>query len=71
MKALGVKPLMAVVSGDMTLDEAAYLTKRDSRHYAKRQMTWLRNNFHPNLLLKSNYRKVFYRTSFLLFAKNG
>ena len=49
MKALGVKPLMAVVSGDMTLGEAAYLTKRDSRHYAKRQMTWLRNNFHANL----------------------
>ena len=51
MKALGVKPLMAVVSGDMTLDEAAYLTKRDSRHYAKRQMTWLRNNFHPNFII--------------------
>ncbi len=52
MKALGVKPLMAVVSGDMTLDEAAYLTKRDSRHYAKRQMTWLRNNFHANLTVE-------------------
>lgn len=52
MKALGVKPLMAVVSGEMTLDEAAYLTKRDSRHYAKRQMTWLRNNFHANLTVE-------------------
>jgi len=51
MKALGVKPLMAVVAGDMTLDEAAYLTKRDSRHYAKRQMTWLRNNFHANFTI--------------------
>ena len=45
MKALGVKPLASYLSGDIVLERAIYLAKRDSRRYAKRQMTWLRNNF--------------------------
>jgi len=43
MKALGVPPLMAHLRGDMDLDEAIALSKRDSRRYAKRQLTWFRN----------------------------
>lgn len=43
MKALGVPPLMAHLRGEMPLDEAVALSKRDSRRYAKRQMTWFRN----------------------------
>jgi tRNA dimethylallyltransferase len=43
MKALGVPPLMAHLRGDMSLDEAIDVSKRDSRRYAKRQLTWFRN----------------------------
>lgn len=43
MKALGVPPLLAHLRGEMALDEAIALSKRDSRRYAKRQMTWFRN----------------------------
>ena len=68
MKALGVKPLMAVVSGDMTLDDAAYLTKRDSRHYAKRQMTWLRNNFHPKFTIEKQLSESILQNIFFFYS---
>ena len=40
MHALGYKQLLAHLDGDLGLDEAARLIKRDTRHYAKRQYTW-------------------------------
>ena len=43
MKALGVRPLARHRAGELTLDEAVALTQRDTRRYAKRQLTWLRN----------------------------
>ncbi len=42
-KALGVPPLMAHLRGEMTLADAVTLAQRDSRRYAKRQLTWFRN----------------------------
>ncbi|MEA1942657.1 MAG: tRNA (adenosine(37)-N6)-dimethylallyltransferase MiaA [Pseudomonadota bacterium] len=43
MKALGVPPLMAHLRGEISRDEAVETAKRDSRRYAKRQLTWFRN----------------------------
>jgi len=43
MKALGVPPIMRHLSGETTLAEAAEVAKRDTRRYAKRQLTWFRN----------------------------
>jgi tRNA dimethylallyltransferase len=43
MKALGVPSLIAVHRGELDLAEATRQAKQDSRRYAKRQMTWLRN----------------------------
>lgn len=43
MKALGVPQLLDVLGGKLGLDEACGLIKRDTRRYAKRQMTWFRN----------------------------
>ena len=44
MRALGVKPLMQMLSGKISCDEAATRTKTDSRRYAKRQLTWAKSN---------------------------
>lgn len=44
MQALGYKEVLAYFRGEISLEEAAYIIKRDSRHYAKRQMTWFRRN---------------------------
>ncbi|MGE0828626.1 MAG: tRNA (adenosine(37)-N6)-dimethylallyltransferase MiaA [Hyphomonadaceae bacterium] len=41
MKAHGAPALMAHLRGDMRLEEAAALGKRDTRRYAKRQFTWM------------------------------
>lgn len=43
MKALGVPPLLAYLRGETGFDAAVELAKRDSRRYAKRQLTWFRN----------------------------
>ena len=45
MKALGVRAMAEYLAGEITLERAVYLAQRDSRHYAKRQLTWIRNNF--------------------------
>jgi tRNA dimethylallyltransferase len=43
MKAHGAPALMAHLRSELTLDEAAEIGKRDTRHYAKRQFTWMAN----------------------------
>ena len=53
MKALGVTALKVALDQEMTIDEAAYIAKRDSRHFAKRQMTWLRNNYNAQITLNT------------------
>ena len=42
-KAMGVAPLRAYLSGEMTLDDAIESAKKQSRHFAKRQVTWFKN----------------------------
>lgn len=42
MQGLGYKELLACLDGECTLEEAIYRIKRDSRHFAKRQLTWFR-----------------------------
>ncbi len=41
MQGIGYKQMIRYIFGEYDLDEAIRLIKRDSRHYAKRQMTWL------------------------------
>lgn len=42
MQGLGYKEILAYLDGRMTLEEAVYVIKRDTRHFAKRQLTWFR-----------------------------
>lgn len=42
MQGLGYKEILGYLEGEMTLDEAVYRIKRDTRHFAKRQLTWFR-----------------------------
>jgi tRNA dimethylallyltransferase len=43
MRAIGVPPLLAHLAGMLTAEEAMARWKLDTRQYAKRQATWLRN----------------------------
>lgn len=42
MQGLGYKEILDYLDGKTTLEEAVYLIKRDTRHFAKRQLTWFR-----------------------------
>lgn len=44
MRALGVKPLMAMLKGDIEPEEAIARAKTETRRYAKRQLTWAKSN---------------------------
>ena len=43
MKAVGVRELAAHLRGELDLAEAVVLAQQETRRYAKRQMTWFRN----------------------------
>ena len=42
MQGLGYKEILDYLDGRCTLDEAVYVLKRDTRHFAKRQLTWFK-----------------------------
>lgn len=50
MQGLGYKETAAYLSGEISLDEAVYILKRDTRHFAKRQLTWFRREKDVNFV---------------------
>lgn len=42
MQGLGYKEILAYLEGEYDLERAVYLIKRDTRHFAKRQLTWFK-----------------------------
>ena len=43
-QAIGYKEVLSALAGECSLDEARDLVKRRTRHYAKRQLSWLRRD---------------------------
>jgi tRNA dimethylallyltransferase len=53
LQSLGYKYIIRYIRKELTLEEAMKLMQRDTRHYARRQMTWFRGEgdiewFHPD-----------------------
>ncbi len=42
MQGLGYKEMLSCLEGELSLEEAVSLIKRDTRHFAKRQITWFK-----------------------------
>ena len=42
MQGIGYKEILKYLKGEYSLEEAIYIIKRDTRRYAKRQLTWFR-----------------------------
>ncbi|MBQ8822134.1 MAG: tRNA (adenosine(37)-N6)-dimethylallyltransferase MiaA [Lachnospiraceae bacterium] len=42
MQGLGYKEILDYLDGEISLEEAIYILKRDTRHFAKRQITWFK-----------------------------
>lgn len=54
MQGLGYKEIIRYLNHEITLDEAVYILKRDTRHFAKRQLTWFRRERDVIWLDKNN-----------------
>ena len=54
LKAIGVQELMGFFKGEHDLAAAVSLAKRNSRRYAKRQLTWFRNQVSKKVVLESS-----------------
>ena len=55
MQGLGYKEIVPYIKGECTLLEALYILKRDTRHFAKRQLTWFRREPDVTMLDISQY----------------
>ncbi|SDB09196.1 tRNA (adenosine(37)-N6)-dimethylallyltransferase MiaA [Eubacterium oxidoreducens] len=55
IQGLGYKEIYRYLMGECTLDEAVYTIKRDTRHFAKRQLTWFRREKDVIWLNKSDF----------------
>ena len=53
MKAIGVREIAAHIRGDITADEVIELASIATRQYAKRQMTWFRNQLGTDWEIRS------------------
>ncbi len=70
MQGLGYKEILAYLNNEIALDEAVYTIKRDTRHFAKRQITWFKRekdviwmnkkdyNYDDNALLQAMLRRI-------------
>ena len=63
LQTVGYKELFAHFDGEYDLDRAIELIQQNTRHYAKRQMTWFRRDKEINWLnadddLQTNIQKI-------------
>ena len=55
MQGLGYKEILDYLDGSCSLEEAVYVIKRETRHFAKRQLTWFRREKDVIWLDKSEF----------------
>lgn len=59
LQTVGYQELFRHLEGELTLEEAVELIKRNTRRYAKRQMTWFKNQGNWKLLEAENKIEIF------------
>lgn len=55
MQGLGYKEILDYLDGKTSLEDAIYILKRETRHFAKRQLTWFRRERAVSWYDKSQY----------------
>ncbi|MEX0502135.1 tRNA (adenosine(37)-N6)-dimethylallyltransferase MiaA [Alphaproteobacteria bacterium LSUCC0719] len=71
MKAIGVREVMAMQAGEISRSTAVEQASRDSRRYAKRQMTWIRNNFNAEITLTKQESERNVKEIFAILSKTS
>lgn len=57
MQGLGYKEILAYLDGEYSFEEAIRVLKRDTRHFAKRQLTWFRREHDVTFVDMAYYRE--------------
>lgn len=57
MQGLGYKEILQYLDGECTLEDAVYRIKRDTRHFAKRQLTWFRREKDVTWVSRQDFRQ--------------
>ena len=76
-QAIGYKELAPYFNGELTLEECVENLKRETRRYAKRQLTWFRKNENINWVYPDDYASTddflneAYRLSDIFLRRNG
>lgn len=58
MQGLGYKEILEYLDGVCTLEDAVYRIKRDTRHFAKRQLTWFRRERDVTWISRQDFRQM-------------
>tara|TARA_R110000868_G_scaffold4155_31_gene25555 strand:- start:8892 stop:9833 length:942 start_codon:yes stop_codon:yes gene_type:complete len=58
LKAVGVQAIRAFLAGDIDRERLLELGRRDTRRYAKRQMTWFRRQIIPEIKINTKYSEI-------------
>lgn len=58
MQAIGYKELFPYIKGNISLEEAVSNLKRETRRYAKRQLTWFRRDEEINWFFPDEYKNI-------------
>jgi len=66
MQAIGYKHALQYISGEKKLSEATQELVRDTRRYAKRQLTWFKNQQHMQWVAREDHKTVFSKITRLL-----
>ena len=56
MQRVRYKEILAYLENEISLDEAIYILKRDTRHFAKRQLTWFKRERDVIWLSRTEYQ---------------
>lgn len=72
MQGIGYKEIAEYIHGRLTLDEAVELIKKNTRHFAKRQLTWFRREKEVTMINcnEHNYDKSKILAEMLMILKN-
>lgn len=70
-QAIGYKEFYPYFRGEMSREEAVSVLKKETRHYAKRQLTWFRRNEKINWIYRDKYseKEDFYKAAFDIIEK--
>lgn len=56
MQGLGYKEIIGYLNGEYSLEQAVYDIKKETRHFAKRQLTWFKREKEVIWILKDEYK---------------